>query len=144
MSTLGIITVVGLAVVIILFVVLRKRHSQDVVDKMLAKRKASSRMTGRADFVQGLLRLPVALALTETQFFYENADFQGQFELGRIDEIEYDDELATGKAVQDGRVLRLRSHGQTFEFVVPRAEAESWSSAMPVRRLSDAESVRAR
>lgn len=143
MNTLGIITVVGLLVIIILFLVLRKRHRSDVVEEMLGKRKASSKVASRGDFIQGLERLPVALSLTETQFFYENADFQGQFELARVDEIEYDDELATGKAVENGRVLRLRSHGQAFEFILPRAEAERWSSSLPTRRLSDAGSARA-
>jgi hypothetical protein len=38
-----------------------------------------------------------------------------------VREVEYDTELATGLAIADGRVLRLRSHSQTFEFVLPRS-----------------------
>lgn len=143
MNTLTIITVLGVAAVIILLVVLRKRHSSDAVEDMLTKRKPAAKVASRADYVQGMERLPVALALTETQFFYENEDFQGLLDLVRVEEVEYDDELANGKSVQNERVLRLRSHGQAFEFVLPRADADRWAAALPAHRGNEAGKVHA-
>lgn len=143
MGTLGTITIVGLILVVILFVVLRKRRTFDVVEEMVNKRRPSARIAHRAAFVQGLERLPVAMALTESALFYENADFQANLELGRIEEVEYDDELAIGKAVEDGRVLRLRSHGQTVEFILPREEAEKWAALLPPHRLNEPETAKA-
>lgn len=143
MNTVGIITLVGLVAVVILFLVLRKRHSIDVVEELMNKRRGSSKIVSRADFVQGLERLPVALCLGESQLFYENADFQARLEIARIDEVEYDDEISTGKSVEDGRVLRIRSHGQQFEFIVPKPEAERWASALPAHRMNEPGSARA-
>lgn len=144
MGTLGTITIIGLIAVVILFVVFRKRRSLDVVEDMVSKRRPTARIAHRAAFVQGLQRLPVAMALTESTFFYENADFQANLDLKLVEEIEYDDELATGKSVEDGRVLRLRSHGQAFEFIIPRAEAEKWVALLPPHRLNEPETVKAR
>jgi hypothetical protein len=138
MGTLGWITIIGLVAVVILFVVFRKRRSLDVVEELVSKRRPTAKIANPADFVQGLERLPVALALTESVLFYENADLQANLELKRIDEVEYDDELAIGKAIANGRVLRLRSHGQTFEFILPPAEAQKWASLLPPHRLGEA------
>ena len=143
MNTLTIITVLGVVAVILLLVFLRKRHSSDAVEEMLTRRKSTSKVSSRADYVQGMLRLPVALALTDTQFFYENQDFQGLLDLVRVEEVEYDDELATGKSVENERVLRLRSHGQAFEFVLPRTEADRWSAMLPPHRGDEAGKVHA-
>ena len=143
MNTLAIITVVGIIAVVILFLFLKKRRRSDVVEEMMSKRRGSCKVVSRAEFVQGMERMPVALCLGESQLFYENADFQAHLELNRIDEIEYDDELSTGKAIEDGRVLRVRSHGQQFEFIVTKTDAEKWTTGLPAHRMNEPGSVRA-
>ena len=46
--------------------------------------------------------------------------------------MEYDDELTIGRSVPAGaRALRLRSHGTSFEFVMPTAETAKWESVLP-------------
>ncbi len=129
---LGTVTVVGILVLAILIWLFLRTRSQDLLAGMMEKRKGSSRLVSRAEYVEGLNHVPVSLALTNENLYYENTDLQASFELARIDDIEYDDELATGSAVPQGcRALRLRSHGTTFEFIMPTAETTKWESALP-------------
>lgn len=144
MRTLEIVTVVGIVAVVVLFLVYRKRRSLDAVEDLLAKRRGSSRLSTRAFFAQGRERMSVALSLSESQLFYENADFLAELELGRLDEVEYDDELstATPEVSANERVLRLRSHGQTFEFILPRQEADKMAALLPSHRADEPGQVR--
>jgi len=129
LATVTVVGVVVLAVLIWLFV---RTRSQDMLAAMIEKRRASSRVVSRAEYVEGLHHIPVALALTNENLYYENADLQAEFELARIDDVEYGDELATGHNLAAGtRALRLRSHGTTFEFVMPRAETAKLESILP-------------
>jgi len=113
--------------------------SSDLLAEIIEKKRAGSKLVSRAEYVEGLERLPVAISLTDTAFYYENPDLQASFDLAMIDEIEYDDELSTGRAVEHGcRVLRLRSHGATFDFILTPADCEKWMVALPPRRLGPA------
>ena len=126
--------IVGLVIVAALIPVYLKLRQKDVVDTYLAKRRGSSKLVSRAEYVEGAEMIPVALALTDSTFYYENADLQASFDLDRIDEIEYDDDLATGRTLHGAcRVLRLRSHGAAFEFVLDRNECSKWTAALPPR-----------
>jgi hypothetical protein len=109
-------------------------RSRDLLDQMMAKRRPSARLVCRADFVEGLERIPVALALTTEMISYENPDLDAKLELKHIEEVEYDDETATGQSV-DGRALRLRSHGHTFEFVLDPNTARQWESTLPPKHM---------
>ncbi len=135
MASLGTLTVIGVIVLAVLFWVFFRTRRSDQIGEMLEKRRGSSRLVARADYVEGMEHMPVALALTADTIYYENPDLQANFEIGRIDEIEYDDELATGRSVEAGhRVLRLRSHGATFEFILTAADATLWQKELPARR----------
>lgn len=126
--------VVGLIVVAVLISVYLKLRQKDVLDVHLAKHRNSSKLVSRAEYVEGPELIPVALALTETAFYYENNDLEASFDLDRIDEIEYDDDLATGRSLHGGcRVLRLRSHGAVFEFVLDKADCDKWAASLPAR-----------
>jgi len=130
MPSVGLITVVGLVVLAALIVLFVRTRSSDLLEEIMNKRRNTSKLVSRADYVEGLERMPVALALTDDTFYYENPDFQALFELRTIDEIEYDDELATGRQVEQGcRALRLRSHGTTFEFVLAPDVCAKWMAA---------------
>jgi hypothetical protein len=136
MPWVGTVTVVGLVVLAALIVVFIKTRSKDLLAEILEKKKATSKLVSRAEYVEGLQRMPVAISLTDTAFYYENSDLQASFDLAMIDEIEYDDELSTGRPVEQGcRVLRLRSHGTTFDFILTPADCEKWIAALPPRRL---------
>ena len=132
--TLTAVTFAGLVVLAALIIVFFRIRSKDLLEEMIAKRRAESRLVTRAGFVQGLEEIPVALSLTNDAIVYENSDLEARLELRHIEEVEYDDETTTGHAVS-GKELRLRSHGQTFEFVVDTKTAQQWQAALPVRRL---------
>lgn len=135
MPWIGTITVVGLVVLAVLIWLFVRTRSKDMLADIMAKRKPTSKVVSRADYIEGIEHIPVALALTGDTFYYENPDLQASFELKHIDEIEYDEELATGKSLEHGcQALRLRSHGRTFEFVLDPAETKAWQSVLPPHR----------
>ncbi|HEX6085245.1 MAG TPA: hypothetical protein VF266_12010 [Thermoanaerobaculia bacterium] len=136
MSGLAMATIGGLIVLAVLVVVFLKVRQRDLLSAIMEKRRGSSTLVSRADYVEGAETIPVALALTADTFYYENSDMESSLELNRIDEIEYSDELMTGKNHGDDcRVLRLRSHGTAFEFLVEKNESRKWESALPQRTL---------
>ena len=131
---LGTVTVIGIVVLAILIWFFVRTRSKDLITELMEKRRSNSRIVSRADYVEGMNSMPVALSVTAESLYYENPDLQATFELARIDEIEYDDELATGRSLPPGtRALRLRSHGAAFEFVMPAAEIAKWQSVLPQR-----------
>lgn len=113
---------------------LYRRFGADRIQALNDKRRATSRIVSRGEFVDGNRHLDVALAVTQSTFFYENADMQASLDLDWIREIEYDTELATGTMPSTGKVLRLRSHSQTFEFVLPNDVVARWHMMLPPRR----------
>jgi hypothetical protein len=135
-SWLPTITIVGAIVLAgLVWLFLRTRRS-DLLDGLMKKYQGSATLVSRGDYVEGMEHIPVAMALVGNEFHYENPDMQASFELDRIDEVEYDNELATGKNLEHGQeALRLRSHGTTFEYVLSPADAQRWKQALPPRRL---------
>jgi len=84
-------------------------------------------------------KIPVALSLAADALYYENPDLEASFELNRIDEIEYSEELATGRMHDDNTlVLRLRSHGQAFEFLLDKPDSKKWMELLPARASGQA------
>jgi hypothetical protein len=142
MLSLGTLTVVGVVAVAALAWFLVRMLRQDQLSAIMDKRKATARLITRADYVEGMERMPVALALTNDTFHYENADLEASFELARIDEVEYDDELSTGRHSNAGeRVMRLRSHNHAFEFLLPLADTAKWQAVLPEKRMSNVRSA---
>ena len=136
MPELATLTVVGVVVLAVLIVVFTKVRRKDMLSALLEKRRSSSKLVSRADYVEGAEKIPVAMALTNDSLYYENPDLEASFELSRIDEIEYSEDLVTGKNHDPNtHVLRLRSHGATFEFLLDKAEAQKWQSTLPPRRI---------
>jgi hypothetical protein len=127
------VTVVGLVVLAALIWLFLKTRSKDLIEEMMVKRRASSRLVSRAEFMEGMERIGVALSLTADRICYENPDIDAYLELRHIEEVEYDDETATGHSFE-GRVLRLRSHGQMFEFLLDTKTARQWESMLPPHR----------
>lgn len=114
---------------------LTKRFASDHLQLYIDRRRGSSRMVSRGEFVDGRRHLPVALALTDQAFFYENSDMQALLERQWIQEIEYDDELSTGQTIGDGTVLRLRCFSQAFEFVLRPDSVQQWKTSLPPHRM---------
>lgn len=142
MPGLATLTVVGVIVLAVLVVVFLKVRQGDLLGAIMDKRRGSSKIVSRADYVEGAESIPVAVALTNDTFYYENPDLEASFELARIDEVEYADDLMTGKNHSaDSRVLRLRSHGTTFEFLLGKAEAEKWQALLPPRTIGQTDDV---
>jgi hypothetical protein len=132
--SLTVVTIAGLAVLAALIWILMQMRSKDLLEEKMARRRTSSRLVSRADLVEGMERIPVALALTNEAIFYENPDIDASLDLKQIEEVEYDNETATGQ-VLDGNALRLRSHGHTFEFVLDPDSTGKWRAMLPARRL---------
>lgn len=127
------IAVAGVGAVAFLGWNLYRRFSTSRIAALNDRRRSTSRMVSPGEFVDGNRHLDVALALTKTDFYYENADMEASLELQLVREIEYDSRLSTGQNIEGGEVLRLRCSSQVFEFVVPDDVAERWHSMLPAR-----------
>lgn len=144
MPWLGTLTAVGVVLLAVLVWYFFRTRRQDMLADITLRRKQTSRLVTRAQYVEGLERIPVVLSVTEDTFYYENPDLNAMFELNRIDEVEYDDELAIGKSVPPGcRDLRLRCHGATFEFLLAESDVPAWTAALPPRTAGSTSGARA-
>ena len=132
------LSIAAFAVVAILGWNLYRRLGIDRIAQFNDKRRATSRMVSPGEFVDGNRHLPVALAVTQSMFYYENSDMQASLDLQWVREIEYDTQLATGLAVDGGKVLRLRCFSQVFEFVIANDVVARWHMMMPPRRAIEA------
>ena len=135
---MALIVVASIVVVAFLLWNLYQRFGSDRVEAMLERRRKTSRFVSRGLFVDGNRTLDVALALDDSTFFYENSDMQGSIDLQRVREVEYDTRLATGAATAGGKILRLRSQSQTFEFVLPDDLVARWHTMLPGRPAVEA------
>jgi len=126
-------SIAGVVAVVVLGWNLYRRFGSDRIAELNERRRTSSRMVSRAEFVDGNRHLAVAIAVTQSTFFYENAGMQASIDLQWVREIEYDTDLATGVPMHGGRVLRLRTDSQTFEFVLPMETVARWYLMLPPR-----------
>jgi hypothetical protein len=131
------------AVVVVAFLGrnLYRRFGSDRIAELNERRRSTSRLVSRGEFVDGNRHLTVALAVTQSTFFYENSQMKASLDLRWIREIEYDTELATGVAVEGSKVLRLRSDSQTFEFALPNDVVARWHMMLPPRRAVEPANV---
>jgi energy-converting hydrogenase Eha subunit H len=65
MPWLTTVTVVGVVVLAALTWLFIRTRSKDQIEEMMAKRRASSKVVSRAEFLEGPNRIPVVLACTE-------------------------------------------------------------------------------
>lgn len=130
------LTIAAVVVVALLGWNLYRRFGTDRIAVFNERRRAGSKIVSRGEYVDGNRHLDVALALTQSTLFYENSDMEASIDLEWVREVEYDTELATGLAIPEGRVLRLRSQSQVFEFVLPREHVTRWHMLLPPRRVS--------
>ncbi|HWW61985.1 MAG TPA: hypothetical protein VN181_11500 [Thermoanaerobaculia bacterium] len=123
------------AAVVVLYLCwnLSRRFGADRIAALSERRRATSRIVSRGEFFDGNRRLEVALALTSDTFYYENPDMEASLDLQWVREIEYDTRLATGAAIESGKVLRLRCYSQTFEFLLPDDMVARWNVMLPPR-----------
>lgn len=144
MPWLTTVTVVGVILFAVLVVIFLKVRQKDLVSAFMEKRRAGSKLVSRADYVEGVEKIPVALSLTDKALFYENPDLEASFDLDRIDEVEYSQDLSTGRSHDlQHEVLRLRSHGATFEFLLDKADCAKWMAALPARQMGGQSNARA-
>jgi hypothetical protein len=135
------LTIAALVVVAVLGWNLYRRFATDRIAAFTERRRATAKIVGRGEFIDGNRHFDVALALTQSTLFYENSDMAASIDLHWVREVEYDTELATGLAVVGGRVLRLRSQSQTFEFVLPTDQVPRWHLLLPPRPVRAAASA---
>jgi len=114
---------------------LYRRFGADRIEALNEKRRPTSRLVSRGEFIDGNRHLEVALAVTHSTFFYENGDLQASLDLHWVSEIEYDTHLASGVAATGGKVLRLRCYSQSFEFVLPQDVVARWHMLLPPKRV---------
>jgi hypothetical protein len=127
-------SVAALGVVLVLSWFLYKRTVESRIEAMNERRRSTARLVSRGEYVDGNRHLKVALALTDSDLFYENADMEASLDLRWVREIEYDSRLATGQPVHGGQVLRIRCFSQSFEFVLTEEAAARWQAVLPAAR----------
>ncbi len=111
-----------------------KRMAADSMQRLNDERRSSCRLVGRGELVDGKQHIPVAMALSTSTLFYENADLTASLDLVYVEEVEYVNELVTGQEVAGGKVMRLRCFSKVFEFVIDSASAAQWQAALPAIR----------
>lgn len=131
------LTIAAVVAVALLGWNLYRRFGTDRIAALNERRRAGSKIVSRGEFVDGSRHLDVALALTQTTLYYENSDMEASIDLEWVREVEYATELATGAAISGGKVLRLRSQSQTFEFVLPPEHVTRWHMMLPPRRVRE-------
>ncbi len=131
------LSIAALGGVVFLSWIVYRRFVASRIGVLLERRRPTSRMVSEGEFVDGNRHLQVALALTSTDLFYENADMQASLDLRWAREIEYDTTLATGQEVAGGKVLRIRCFSQVFEFVLPNDVVARWHMMLPPRQQSE-------
>jgi hypothetical protein len=109
-------------------------RADDRMAAIVLRKRGTSMLTSPAHLIDGANHIAVALSLGPAGISYENADLDASIDLGQIDEVEYGSDLVTG-GIADGAVLRLRSHGRAYEFVLGVAVAERWSHSLPPHRI---------
>ena len=129
----ALISIAAVAAVGLLAWALYRRFGADRIETLMEKRRRTSRFVSRGSFVDGSRHLDVALAIDQSTLFYENRDMEASIDLQWVREVEYDTKLATGAATDGGKVLRLRSQSQTFEFVLPDDAVARWHTMLPRR-----------
>jgi hypothetical protein len=137
MPTNAVTTLVLVVVAVALIAVLIRFMSRDKIEAIIKKRKPTSLHVCSAQFVEGPTHIDVALAIDKTRLYYENADMQSYLDLKLLEEVEYDDSLLTGGAHVSGKVLRLRSHGHTFEFVLTESDIKHCQKVLPAHRADE-------
>ena len=130
---LPVITFVAVVAVVVLAWNLYRRFGTDRIQALRDARRKTSRFVSRGSFVDGNRHLDVALAVDQSTLFYENSDMKASIDLQFIREVQYDTELATGGPAPGGKILRLRSQSQTFEFVLPDDVVARWHTMLPQR-----------
>jgi hypothetical protein len=128
------VSVVALGVIGVLVWNLYGRVGASRIEAIANKRRATSRTVSSGELVDGNRHVKVALALTSTDLFYENADIKAYLDLRWAQEVEYDTCLATGQEAEGGKVLRIRCYSQVFEFVLPNKDVPTWHLLLPPRR----------
>ncbi|HEV8659027.1 MAG TPA: hypothetical protein VGS96_10380 [Thermoanaerobaculia bacterium] len=132
-------TILILAAVIIVAALtfnLWKRMAADGMQRLNDGRRDSCRIVGRGELIDGTRHIPVALALSASTLYYENADLSASLDLEYVEEVEYDDELMIGRAVAAGKVMRLRCFSKVFEFILDAATAPQWQAMLPAVRTA--------
>ena len=141
MSGIAMISVVvGVLAVLALVWGLRIAHLRDSFAELIRRRNMTARMSSMAELIDGEHHIPVVLTMERSQIFYESSYLQARLEIARLDEVEYDveydNERGTGK-----NILRLRAHGQSFEFVLDSSAARQWSALLPAHRFGESASL---
>jgi hypothetical protein len=124
--------VVGVLAVLALVWAFRVTYLREGFAELIRRRKMTARISSMGDLIDSGNYVRVALTLERSQIFYENSYLHGRLELDKLDEIEYDSEQRTGRSI-----LRVRAHGQTFEFALDLPSAQQWEALLPPRRFGE-------
>jgi hypothetical protein len=108
----------------------------DRISAIIVRNGTTSMLSSRAQLIDGANHIPVALSLDDAHVTYENSDLHASIDVQQIDEVEYGSDLITG-GIADGAILRLRSHGRAFEFVLDVGVADQWSHQLPPHRMNE-------
>lgn len=142
MPSLNWMLFIELPLLVVLVWLFAKVHSAGLLTGLIDGRRASSRIVGRGELIDGNRHIPVALALSDSTFFYENDDMKASLGLKYIQEIEYEVESSTGTMADGGKYLRFRCFSQMFEFLIRGDEVARWESILPAYRQENLQTTR--
>lgn len=118
----------------------RRLRANDRMGLIMSRHNGTAVIASPAHLIDGANHIPVALSLDAGHVRYENDDLVASIDVQQIDEVEYASDLVTG-GIADGAVLRLRSHGRAYEFILDVGVADRWSQRLPPHRIDQAGSV---
>ena len=89
-------------------------------------------LCSRARLIDGPDPIPVSITLQRSRIEFFNAQFARTVRLDTVEAVEYMSDLVTGD-IADGALMRVKSRGHDFDFVMDTAAATEWSRALPPR-----------
>lgn len=137
MPSLNWMLFIELPLLAILVWLLAKVHAAGLLTRFNDGRRGSSRLVGRGELIDGSRHIPVALALSDSTFFYENDDIRASLGLEHVREVEYESESSTGTMADGGKFLRFRCFSQVFEFLIRDDEVARWETVLPAHRRGE-------
>ncbi len=110
---------------------LAERFAADHIQQLMDRHRESSHFVSRGELIDGSRHVPVALALGTSALYYENLDLQASLDLEWIGEVDYAEDVVSGRYVGEGKILTIRCYSHSLRFLVPMAALPQWQVFLP-------------
>ena len=110
---------------------LTKRLASDRIQRLMDRRRSSSRLVSRGEYLDGGRHVPVSLALSGSAFYYESAGSKESLNLEWVEEVTYGHDPVSGHFIGEARLLRLLCFDQPYEFLISVDVIRFWQAMLP-------------